>query len=103
MGHHPWPTGGLIGCGGSYPSAEVQLAYSTSPVDRVRYHLKVVESIRLFWVVITNKGLDNNDLDYFFTNQNFSYNVQIEEAVNIFNYSLKNSLEDKWRLAINVE
>ena len=30
-GHHPWPTGSLIG--GGYPFAEVQLAYSTTPAD----------------------------------------------------------------------
>ena len=32
-GCHPWPTGSLVGGRGVYPSAEVQLAYSTAPAD----------------------------------------------------------------------
>ena len=33
-GHHPQPTGSLVGVGWVYPSAEVQLVYSTAPADR---------------------------------------------------------------------
>ena len=40
MGHHSQPIGGLIG-DGSYSSAEVQLAYSTAPADRVATKMNI--------------------------------------------------------------